>query len=146
MTDDTRDVPFTTVRLHVDRTVKLDSLSSLVDRLKDMGLTSSAQEQLWVIALDSLNHIRSVTPVSVGTYHECFVAVPAVLSPVLLSATDRFIMAHNHPNGRPNPTEDDVELTERVAKACDVMDISFDDHLIVTSMGPWVSMKSLGYL
>lgn len=140
------DVPFTTVRLHVDRTVKLDSMTDLVTQLGVMGLSSSAQEQLWVIALDSLNQIRSVTPISIGTYHECFISVPSVFSPLLLSATDRFIMAHNHPNGRPNPTPDDIELTGRIKAAAEVMDISFDDHIIVTPTGAWKSMVALGYI
>ena len=140
------DAPFTRVRLDVERVVKLDSMADLIGHLDEMGLASSAQEQLWVIALDSLNQIRSVTPVSIGTYHDCIIAVPAVLSPVLLSATDRFIMAHNHPNGRPNPTPEDIDLTQRIAAASKVMDISFDDHVIVTTTGAWRSMKALGYL
>ena len=140
------EAPFTRVSLNVERVVKLDSMTHLVEQLDKLGLSSAAQEQLWVIALDSLNQIRSVTMVSVGTYHECYVAVPAVLSPVLLSATDRFIMAHNHPNGRPHPTPDDIDLTQRVEAAARVMDISFDDHLIVTSTGAWQSMKALGHL
>lgn len=140
------DVPFTTVRLHVDRTVKLDSMSALIAQLTEMGLPSAAQEQLWVIALDSLNQIRSVTPVSIGTYHECYVSVPNVLSPVLLSATDRFIIAHNHPNGRPNPTADDIDLTKRISIAAEAMDMAFDDHIIVTPTGEWRSMRALGHM
>lgn len=140
------DAPFTRVSLDVERVVKLDSMTHLADQLGKLGLSSAAQEQLWVIALDSLNQIRSITAVSIGTYHECYVAVPTVIAPVLLSATDRFIMAHNHPNGRPNPTADDIDLTDRVNAAARVMDISFDDHLIVTSTGAWQSMKALGHL
>jgi DNA repair protein RadC len=140
------DIPFVRVTLGVDRTVKLNSMLDLIGQLGDMGLSGSAQEQLWVISLDSLNQIRNITVVSVGTYHDCFVSVPTILSPVLLSATDRFIMAHNHPNGRPNPTADDIDLTSRVKAAADIMDISFDDHVIVSTSGGWSSMKALGHL
>lgn len=139
------DTPFTRVRLEVERVVQLDSLAHLVDMLGEMGLSTAAQEELWVIALDSLNQIRSITRVSIGTYHECFVSVPTVIGPVLLSATDRFIMAHNHPNGRPNPTLDDIELTKRIAGAAELMDIAFDEHLIVTPSGAWAGMKALGH-
>lgn len=140
------EVPFTTVRLQVDRVVKLDSMGEMVDQLNELGLAASAQEQLWVVALDSLNQIRSITVASIGTYHECYVSVPNVLSPVLLSAADRFILAHNHPNGRPNPTKDDIDLTKRVVKAAEAMDIEFDDHIIVTPTGQWRSMRSMGHL
>ena len=138
--------PFVTVRLDIQRTVKLNSLGQLTDHLMDWGLSTAAQEQLWVIALDSLNQIRSVTTVSVGSYHDCYVAVPTIFSPVLLSASDRFIMAHNHPNGRSTPTKDDIELTARVEAASRMMDIEFDDHIITTPSGTWSSMRALGYL
>jgi len=140
------DIPFSTVQLTIQRVVKVTSLGSLNETLAEMGLASSAQEQLWVVSLDSLNQIRSVTVASIGTYHECYVSVPNVISPVLLSATDRFIMAHNHPNGRPNPTADDIDLTKRVAVAAEAMDLAFDDHIIVTPTGEWRSMRALGHL
>ena len=140
------ETPFTRVSLAVERTVKLDSMADLITQLGVMGLTASAQEQLWVIALDSINQIRGITIVSVGTYHDCFVSVPTILSPVLLSATDRFIIAHNHPNGRSAPTDDDIDLTARVDAAAKVMDLSFDDHVIVSASGSWSSMRALGHL
>lgn len=140
------DIQFTTVRLDVVRTVKLTSMTNLVAVLTELGLALSAQEQLWVVALDSLNQIRSVTTVSVGSYHECFVAVPTIMNPVLLSAADRFIIAHNHPNGRSNPTKDDIDLTARIEAAANVLDMEFDDHLILTPTGNWASMRALGHL
>jgi DNA repair protein RadC len=140
------DIPFTTVRLEIQRIVKLTSLKNLSETLGELGLNNAAQEQLWILAIDSLNQIRSVTPVAIGTYHECYVGVPNVISPVLLSATDRFIMAHNHPNGRPNPTADDIDLTKRIRVAAEAMDLAFDDHVIVTPTGGWTSMKALGHL
>ena len=140
------ETPFTRVSLTVERTVKLDSMADLIVQLGTMGLATSAQEQLWVIALDSINQIRNITIVSVGTYHDCFVSVPTILSPVLLSATDRFIIAHNHPNGRSAPTDDDIDLTARVDAAAKVMDLSFDDHIIVSASGSWSSMRALGHL
>jgi DNA repair protein RadC len=137
---------FTRVSLTVERTVKLDALTDLTSLLGTLGLSGSAQEQLWVIALDSLNQVRNITVVSVGTYHDCFVSVPTILSPVLLSATDRFIIAHNHPNGRSAPTDDDIDLTQRVDAASRIMDLSFDDHIIVSPSGSWSSMRTLGHL
>lgn len=134
------------VRLDVDRTVKLNSLKELAEVLTDLGLSGSAQEQLWVVAVDGINQIRSITPVAVGTYHDCFVALPTVFSPVLLSACDRFTVAHNHPNGRLMPTADDLDLTRRIETAAKVMDMEFDDHIIVGPTGGFTSMRALGHL
>lgn len=139
-------IPFVTVQLKVERIVRPANLDNLVNLLGELGLSGSAQEQLWVLALDGQNNIRQIHVANIGSYHDTFVSIPTVLSPVLLSASDRFIVAHNHPNGKPNPTQDDIELTRRIDAAANVLDMEFDDHLIVTARGAWVSMRALGHL
>jgi DNA repair protein RadC len=42
------------------------------------------------------------------------------------------IISHNHPSGNLNPSEADRTLTEKVKKACDLMDIKLYDHIIVS--------------
>jgi len=38
---------------------------------------------------------------------------------------------HNHPSGDPEPSEDDIKLTERLAQAGEIMGIDVLDHIIV---------------
>jgi DNA repair protein RadC len=42
------------------------------------------------------------------------------------------ILAHNHPSGDANPSEEDLEITERLQEAGRIMGIEVIDHLIVT--------------
>lgn len=137
---------FCSVRLEVRKTVKPRHQGELVDLLNELGLVTSSQEQLWVIALDAVNAVRSVTPVAMGTYHDSFVALPTIFAPVFLAATDRFIIAHNHPAGRARPTKPDLDLTARVQAAATVLDVEFHDHIIVCPDGSWTSLNSAGYM
>jgi DNA repair protein RadC len=41
------------------------------------------------------------------------------------------IFVHNHPSGDPEPSEDNVNLTERLVEAGEVMGIEVLDHIII---------------
>jgi DNA repair protein RadC len=45
------------------------------------------------------------------------------------------ILAHNHPSGNLQPSDADVKLTQKLAEAGKVLEITLLDHLIVTSEG-----------
>lgn len=133
--------------MHVDRFVITElrvlqeqpSGADLETLLKVWGLTDSTQEQLWVVAYDSVEQVRTVQQVAKGGYHELQVPLPPLLTAVLLAGTDRFKMVHNHPSGDVSPTMLDVELTRMVMTAANSVGLFFEDHLIV---GPEVESFS----
>lgn len=45
------------------------------------------------------------------------------------------ILAHNHPSGNLNPSDADIKLTQKLAEAGKVLEITLLDHLVVTSEG-----------
>ena len=47
------------------------------------------------------------------------------------TATARIILAHNHPSGDPTPSERDIEVTEELVKAGDILGIKVLDHVII---------------
>jgi DNA repair protein RadC len=42
------------------------------------------------------------------------------------------ILIHNHPSGALKPSQQDINLTKRISEAGRVLDISVNDHLIIT--------------
>ena len=54
------------------------------------------------------------------------------LRPVIIGAAYGFLLVHNHPSGDPSPSRADRELTERIKKAAELMQLRFVDHVIVT--------------
>lgn len=118
-----------------------ESTDSIGEDLAAMGLSNSVQEEVWVITIDGGRMVRRYYSVAKGNYHDCDVSLPAILSPVFLSATDRFVVAHNHPSGALEPTQQDFNMTWRIAEAADLLDLIFEDHLIVAPGGRWYSMR-----
>ena len=53
------------------------------------------------------------------------------------------IFVHNHPSGEPEPSEDDIKLTRRLADAGDILGIEVLDH-VITGDNNFKSLKREG--
>lgn len=53
-------------------------------------------------------------------------------------------MAHNHPSGNLQPSESDIQITQKIKEAAKLMDISLLDHLIITPSEKFYSMADTG--
>lgn len=143
MTDPARTHRFVTIEqvVRAEQPEAAD-LRTLFDR---WGLTSSTQEALWVVALDNMDQLKTVTEVARGGFHDVLVYPANILAAVLTAHTDRFYIAHNHPSGPVTPTEDDLNLTANVMAAANVAGLSFEDHIITGPEG-WFSFYDEGLL
>jgi DNA repair protein RadC len=45
------------------------------------------------------------------------------------------ILAHNHPSGDPEPSEDDLDITKRLVASGKILGIEVIDHIIITKTG-----------
>jgi DNA repair protein RadC len=64
---------------------------------------------------------------------------------VLIKQASGIIIAHNHPGGDPKPSIQDHELTTRIQKAAETLDVRFLDHIIVSRDGHF-SFQAQGLL
>lgn len=55
------------------------------------------------------------------------------------------IMVHNHPSGDPTPSQEDIDMTEKVRDALARIDVTLHDHLIIGRANV-ISMKSEGLI
>jgi len=53
---------------------------------------------------------------------------------------DELILVHNHPSGDPTPSEDDIDMTQRIKAAAGALSIVVHDHIIVGN-GRWFSFR-----
>jgi DNA repair protein RadC len=109
------------------------------------GLTASTTEAMWVIALDNMEDVKTISEVARGGFHDVLVWPPVVLSAVLAANTDRFWIAHNHPSGPVTPTRQDLELTVSIMEAANTVGLAFEDHIICGPKG-WFSFHDEGLL
>lgn len=121
-------------------------IADLDDLFREWGLTNATQESVWVIALDSIENVKTISEVARGGFHEVTVDIPTVLAAVLNANTDRFYIAHNHPAGEIAPTALDIHMTAEIMAAANAAGLSFEDHLIVGPAGPTYSFWREGIL
>ena len=55
------------------------------------------------------------------------------------------ILVHNHPSGDPTPSQSDIDMTTQVQRACQALDLTLHDHLIIGKERE-LSFRAQGYL
>lgn len=73
------------------------------------------------------------------------VDIRLVLREALIRQTPTLVLAHNHPSGSKRPSNEDNQLTERLARSCKLMNIKLLDHVIITD-GDYYSYREQGQL
>ncbi len=103
------------------------------------------KECLYLLSLDLRNKLIKINLISVGTLSQALSDSREVLRTALLNNASSIIIAHNHPSGGLEPSNEDRLFTERLALTAVQIGINFLDHVIVTSDGHY-SFKKGGLL
>jgi DNA repair protein RadC len=133
---------FVDIHLDVRREVMLPAGRPIGDMLTDWGLTDALQEQLWVVAYDGQKRVMTVMQTAMGGYNEMIVSVTPTIAAVLMAGAQRFILAHNHPSGNVQPTNEDLDLTEIMRKASNTVGVYLEDHVIVGPPDRFLSLRA----
>ncbi|EMT8644242.1 JAB domain-containing protein [Neisseria gonorrhoeae] len=85
------------------------------------------------LLLNRQNQLIAVRELSRGTVAENTIYIREIVKLALDEYADSLIIAHNHPGGSPEPSQEDIMFTRRLAQAMSLVDVSLLDHFIVTS-------------
>ncbi len=97
-----------------------------------LHLGSLTHECLYALYLDNANRVIHHSEVSAGTIGRTALYPREVFKPALASNASGLILVHNHPDGLPAPSEQDLNLTEKIEFLANELDVCLIDHLIVT--------------
>jgi DNA repair protein RadC len=89
------------------------------------------KEHFLVLYLNTRNQLLAKEFVSIGTVNASLVHPRECFEPALRVSAASVILVHNHPSGDPSPSEEDRELTRRLAEAGRLLGIDVLDHVIV---------------
>lgn len=89
-------------------------------------------EQFVVVSLDVRMQVIGIDTVTKGILTACLVHSREVFRCAILHGAAAVAVAHNHPSGDPEPSEEDEELTRQLRKAGDVLGIPVIDSLVIT--------------
>lgn len=90
------------------------------------------QEQFKVMLLNRANKVLGIVTVSAGGTNATVVDKKLIFATALKANASKIILAHNHPSGGLKPSDSDLVMTDKVALAGKVVEISVEDHLIIT--------------
>ena len=91
-----------------------------------------AHEEFWVVYLNNANKIIFKAQLSKGGITGTIVDVRLVFKIALEQNAVAIVLAHNHPSGKLQASEADIQVTKRIKNAGLQLDISVLDHIIVT--------------
>ncbi len=118
----------------IPKKILLDSFEVVVKYLqKKIG--ESKKENFYILAIDARNNLINTQEISVGSLTASIVHPREVFKEAIRSSAASIILAHNHPSGDPEPSEDDLVITKRLTEAGKIMGIEINDHIIVTKNG-----------
>ena len=88
-------------------------------------------EEFWIVYLNNSNKVIHKSQLSKGGITGTLVDVRLVLKQALELGAVGIILAHNHPSGTLRPSMSDKQITEKLKKATEALDIKILDHLIL---------------
>jgi len=97
-------------------------------------------EQFRVLNLDAKHRVRQNVVVSVGSLTSSLVHPREVFRLAVRTGAAAVVCVHNHPSGDPEPSQEDLEVTRRLAAAGRTLGIALLDHVVVGREG-FVSLR-----
>ena len=88
-------------------------------------------EELHVLLLDSQVRLKRDVCVTRGTLNATTVHAREIFREAIVDGAASVILVHNHPSGDPMPSDEDIAVTERVARVGRDLGIPVLDHIII---------------
>ncbi len=112
-----------------------------------LHMHEEAEEHLVTLCLNSSGRITGMFEACGGSIDAVHFASRDILRKALMLNAVSIIVAHNHPGGTPTPSAEDLEATEALKRACDVIGIRLLDHFIIAGItGVYTSLREDGYM
>lgn len=89
-------------------------------------------EEFWILYLNNSNKVLHKAQLSKGGLTGTLVDVRIVMKQALELGAVGLILAHNHPSGTLRPSTQDKNITQKLKRAADALDVKVLDHIIVT--------------
>ena len=112
---------------------EITSINSCEDvfNLMKNKFIDTKKEHFYAILLDTKNVIISKELISTGDLNSSIVNPRECFISTVKKSANSVIFVHNHPSGNPNPSCNDKEITQRLIKAGEILDIKVLDHIII---------------
>nr|VFK00142.1 MAG: DNA repair protein RadC [Candidatus Kentron sp. LFY] len=108
--------------------IKINRPSDLVPHVRHYA--DRKQEHFLCASVNGANEVISIRVISIGLVDRSLAHPREVFAGPLADRASAIILAHNHPMGPLEPSPADMEITQRMRQAGDIMGIAVLDHVI----------------
>ncbi len=115
----------------LDRKEIVLTSSDSVTRYLQLHYQNRKYESFVVLFLDVKNRLVSVKEMFKGTLTRTSVYPREVVKAALDLNAANVILSHNHPSGVPDPSRADIDLTQQLKEALQLVDVTVLDHIVV---------------
>ncbi len=124
-------------RVYYEKRVSNNKINNTKDIYKLLGpsLVYEMQENFYVILLDVKNNIICYKKMFVGTINKSIVHPREIFKYAIDNLAVSIIIVHNHPSGDTSPSNEDIYITNNIAKIGEIIGIKLLDHVIMSKYG-----------
>lgn len=123
--------------------VLLDSPEAVFRYLQEK-IGREKKEHFVTLSLDTRKHLIKISDVSIGILNANLVHPREVFKEAISSHAASLIVAHNHPSGDTEPSDEDLKVTERLVQSGNILGVKLVDHVIVCK-NKFLSFKEHSY-
>lgn len=100
-------------------------------------LKDKQQEEMWVLLLNTKNHVIGSQLVTRGTINASFAEPREIFYPAVKKLAAAILVAHCHPSGECHPSEEDTSVTKRLIEVGELLKIPLLDHVVIGKYGSY---------
>ena len=99
-------------------------------------------EVIYVLFLDNKLQVVTYKKLNEGTTHSVELRIDQIVKLAASIDAPRVVLAHNHPDGNPTPSPEDLKMTVLLKDALRLIDKDLEDHIVVGDHG-FISINDL---
>ena len=110
--------------------LKMNTPNSIADYYMEQ-LRHLKQEQLVCAFFDGKSNFLGDAVISKGAVNYAYVSPRDIFRYAFDYEAVMIVLLHNHPSGDPTPSEDDIQITNRIIKGAQILQLELVDHVII---------------
>lgn len=119
--------------------VKISGPSDVVDILMN-EMKFLSKEHFKILLLNTKNQIIGIETVSIGSLNASIVHPREVFNLAIKKSANAIIAVHNHPSGDSTPSNEDINITNRLVDVGNLIGIKVLDHVVI-GLNRYTSLK-----
>ena len=103
-----------------------DIYNILQDKVADLN-----HEEFWLITMNQAAKVISRRRISAGGIDQTTVDVRQIMKYAIHDNATQIAVSHNHPSGNLKPSNEDINVTNKIKKAGELLNIRLIDHVVI---------------